>query len=202
MERKLSSDISKNEPPTRQGLQVSPSAPVPGLKPDAFTLPRSRRTLYRVLVAIGLVVAGIAAAVIVGVWKSDHYIHDSYFRSSGDVPEVVPTEKQVVERFKTLKNAGDPVADELLAPLAAVPVEPISQEEADRFKVNCFLHQNIHIQSVRAVASNRFILATEGNLSTPPLQVRSAKGADRIQHILFNPDLIVEVRDGIIHGVR
>jgi hypothetical protein len=204
MERESSSRISKNgQSPARQGLQVSPSAPAPGFEPRAFELPRSRRTLF----VVGLIVLGVAAIVLGGMWIDDFhfgdfYFHDFSFRHVEKAPEAVAAETQVMERFTSLKNAGDSAADELLAPLPAVSLEPISQEEADRFKVNGFLHRNIRIQSVRAVSSHRFLLTTEGNWSAPPLQVRSAHGVDRIQRILFNPDLLVEVRDGIIHGIR
>ncbi len=85
--------------------------------------------------------------------------------------EVVEPEIQLCEQLQRLKNAGDPSADQLLAALPDVPDGPISQEDADRFKTDYFLHQDIRILSVHAVPSNRCVLITKGNVSVPTLQV-------------------------------
>lgn len=116
--------------------------------------------------------------------------------------EVAPSEKIVCEQWQASKNAGDPSAAQLLAALPDAPSEPISAEEAERFQAGCFLHQDIRIVSIRPVSSNRFVLVTKGNVSAPALQVRAAQGVDRIQRTMVNPDVIVEVREGRIHGVR
>jgi len=153
------------------------------------------------VLGIGLVIC-VLLVVIVGIWKDDFYFHDFYFRLSGDAPAVMQAEMQLCEKYKVLKNAGDSSADQLLAALPAMPAEPISQEEAERFQADCFLHQDIRILSVHLASSNQFVLVTKGNVSAPTLQIRTAKGVDRVQRTMVNPDLIVEVRDGKIHGIR
>jgi len=203
MDNRSTSRISNNQPaPSQPGLQVSPSASAPAFTPEVVTLPGSRRTLFVVLLAIGVIVVGVAAGVFIEVWKGDVYFHDFYFRPSGDASRVVSSEMQLCEKYRMLKNDGNPEAGKLLTPLPAVPVDPISQEEADRLQANCFLHQDIRILAVRGAPSSRFVLVTEGNVSAPTLQVRSGTRVDRIQRAMISPDLIVEVRDGIIHGIR
>jgi hypothetical protein len=123
-------------------------------------------------------------------------------RAGVDVPEVTPPELELCQRWTTLKNARDPKAEELLAPKPSAPEQPISPDEAERIQTTCFLHQDIRILSIRLTASNRLLLVAKGSVSAPKLEVRTTKGVDRGQRIMLDPDLIVEVRDGKIHGVR
>jgi hypothetical protein len=50
--------------------------------------------------------------------------------------------------------------------------------------------------------AGRFVLATKGGAAGEPLQVRSGTKVDRVQRVVTNPELIVEVRDGKIYAVR
>ncbi len=113
-----------------------------------------------------------------------------------------PAAMQLSKRYQALKNAGDSAADALLVPMPTVPAKPVSPEEAERIQTECFLHQDIRILSIRADSPHRLVLTTKGNVSAPTLQVQTAKGVDRVQRTMANPDLIVEVRGGRIHGVR
>jgi hypothetical protein len=151
------------------------------------------------LLAVLLIASGIGVVVFTRMNRA---------RSEAALAEAVESiqktpEMKLCERWKDLKNAGDPAADSLLEALAKVPTEPISPEEAASFNASYCLHQSgIRIESVRPVAGNRVLLDTQGSISAPTLQVRSGTHVDSVQGVLFNPTLLVEVRDRKIHAIR
>jgi hypothetical protein len=113
----------------------------------------------------------------------------------------------VCEHFMALKNAGDPKAEALLPPRPAVPEMPVSPEEADRLDADIMLHQPFRVRDVYSVGSwwrgtRQFVLVTEGALSSERIRVRTPTGIDENQRSVFSPDLVVEVRDGKLYGVR
>jgi hypothetical protein len=112
----------------------------------------------------------------------------------------------VCEAFMQLKNAKDAAADDLLGPLPPVPSDPVTEEEADRLDTDYVLHSPLYIIAVRpdTAASvgkpSRCVLVVKGTFSCRPLRVRGSESHS--QRHLVNPDLIVEVRDGKLYGVR
>lgn len=110
---------------------------------------------------------------------------------------------QVVERFAALKNAHDPQAAELLGPPPSVPTEPITRAEADRLNAEFFLRVPLEVRSVVPTQqAGRFVLRTQGEAQGPRLAVRAGNTVDQVQKTSFNPDIVVEVRDGIIYGIE
>jgi hypothetical protein len=115
---------------------------------------------------------------------------------------------KLVQEFARLKNAGDPAADLLLAPAPQVPEMPISQEEAGRLDAEFILRDRYQVAEVRPLKAasptpaSRFVLVLKGSVASQRLQVQTPTGVDRVQRTMHNPDVIVEVRDGAIHGVR
>ncbi len=114
--------------------------------------------------------------------------------------------EDVCRRFMALKNAGDPHADDLLAPRPQVPAEAVSQQEADRIDTELMLRQPLQVRDVRPLPARspdvgRFALVVRGSLSSERLLVRTPDGVEASQRALWSPDLVVEVRDGKIHGV-
>jgi hypothetical protein len=123
------------------------------------------------------------------------------------LPRAIGPNEQLCRRFMALKNAGDPAADQLLAPRPTVLETPVSEEDADRFDADIMLHQNFRVRDVYPVHAERpeltrVVLVVEGALSSERIQVKTPTGIDTNQRSVANPDLIVEVRDGLIHGVR
>jgi hypothetical protein len=111
-------------------------------------------------------------------------------------------EERICARFIELKNAGHPVAFQMLGPAPAVPNGPVSQAEADGLQTDFFLRQDVRIVGVgRDRRSGALVLYTKGNVFAPTLQVKTATGAQTAQRTMSNPDLTVEVRDGRIYGV-
>jgi hypothetical protein len=109
-------------------------------------------------------------------------------------------------RFAALNNAHDPGADRLLGPALRAPQQAIDPEEADHINADTFLRGELLVVDVRPDDSDRdhrrFILVTKGVATGPPLRVRSGETVDRIQQMVTNPEVVVEVRDGKIHPLR
>jgi hypothetical protein len=115
--------------------------------------------------------------------------------------------EQLCRQFMALKNADDPRAEAFLTPRPTVPAEAVSQEEADRLDADIMLHQKLRVRDVYPLKSwwggtRRCVLVVEGSLSSDRILVRTPTGTDASQRSVWSPDLIVEVRDGTIHGVR
>jgi hypothetical protein len=124
-----------------------------------------------------------------------------------------PAEKlslELAHEFERLKNADDARANHLLGPLPSVPQEAVSEEEADRLDAEFILHGLVHITQLRAIRDGgtsdaktpRVLQAVQGFCSSERFLVQSPQGTERSQRILSNPDIIVEVRDGKLHGVQ
>ena len=57
--------------------------------------------------------------------------------------------------------------------------------------------------SGRRAVPGRYTITTKGSLSSPKLNIRTEAGIDRgVQVHLSSPDLVVEVREGKIYGLR
>lgn len=193
MSKRSSPQFSKNTPAPGPGSQAASSDSTADFDADRFRL---RRFPLTPLVAI-VIGVGVVLVLIVAGWANRSAGPDALRHA-----DIADPERELCQQFLLLKKAGDPAADALLAPRAAQPEQPLSQEEAARFQTNCFLHQDIRILAARRDAQGRLVLFTKGNVSAPTLEVRTARGVDRVQRTMVNPDLIVEVRDGTIHGLR
>jgi hypothetical protein len=143
----------------------------------------------------GVAIAALAAA-ITGV------VVMILMRESAD-SELERTGKRLCEEFARLKKLGDPSAAQLLGRVPTPPATPVSEEDADSLQADYFLADSIEVLSVKTSPKhrNQFILVTKGNVSPPTLAVRTRKGIENSQRMLFNPDVLVEVRDGKIYGV-
>jgi hypothetical protein len=116
-------------------------------------------------------------------------------------------EKLLCEEFSNLKNAGDQRANHLLGPPPAVPDRAVSRDEADRLDAEFILRQPLRVAEVRPLPPGkgtfeapRFVLVAKGSVTSERFLVEGS--AQPSQRMLFNPDIIVEVRDGRLHGVR
>jgi hypothetical protein len=106
-----------------------------------------------------------------------------------------------------LKNAGDPQADGLLLPAPAVPETAVASAEADRLDAEIMLRQPFHVREVcrdaaAPAAAGRFVLVVDGSVASQRLAVQTPAGTETRQRTMWSPDLVVDVRDGKIHGVR
>jgi hypothetical protein len=104
-----------------------------------------------------------------------------------------------------LKNADSPQAEDLLAPRPTVPNTAVPKEEADRLDAGIMLHQAYRVQRLSRDGprqAGRFVLAIQGSVSSDRIQVQTPTGPEASQRAMWCPDLVVEVRDGRIHGIR
>lgn len=198
MTKRPSSRISKKKKtsPDRHAVHSTLRGPLPAVDPPALISSPWRRAARLFVRGVVPVVFVLFIAYMV-VWQRHSDTDESWQEAVAMLAD-----RRLCEQYKELKNDGDASANQLLATLPEVPADPMSQEQADRFQVDCFLHQNIRIVSIRVSSSNRFILSTHGNVSAPAISVRGAHGVERIQRTMSNPDLCVEVRNGKLHGVR
>jgi hypothetical protein len=106
-------------------------------------------------------------------------------------------------RFAALKNAREPAADQLLAAAPKGAEDTVTSEEAERLDAGAFLRRDLRVVNVRPdAAAHHFALVTKGAAAGDPLRVRSGDKVERTQRVMTNPDVVVEVRDGKIEGVR
>lgn len=121
-------------------------------------------------------------------------------------PSAPDAGEQLCRQFLERKNAHDPQAGQLLAPLPPTPTEPVSEADAERLDAEAMLHQDVHILSVRRddhePAASRYVFALDGSVSAERLPVRAGDRTEMRQRSMWKPDIVVEVRDGVIHGVR
>jgi hypothetical protein len=103
-------------------------------------------------------------------------------------------EEQLCRRFADLKNAGDATANDLLAPAPAVPVERVSNEEADRLDAQFILRNPFQVRKVLASGPKQFVLVVEGGCASEKLPGHG-------QRWLLNPEIVVTVQNGQILGL-
>ena len=145
--------------------------------------------------ALGLVIVGllVAGAVV-------YYHGNSSKESSG-------AELELLRRFKALKNAHDPAANDLLGPAPVVPASAVSPEEADQLHAEFFLRGDYQVVSVQPKTAGaggpdaRFLLAIKGNVTSPRIPQIGPKGTDTINRSLSDPDIIVRVEGNTIRAV-
>src|SRR6516225_7189889 len=128
MAKRSSSRISKAKTtPDRQAVQAAPSGSLPPVDPAALIQSPWRRTARVFVRGIVPVVFVLFIAFMV-VWRRHSDAGDSLREAVAMLAD-----RKICEQYKELKNDGDPSAKQLLAPLPAVPTDPISQERAERF---------------------------------------------------------------------
>jgi hypothetical protein len=120
------------------------------------------------------------------------------------LPRELTEEELLCDRFARLHNAGDPAAAALLGRVPAVPGAPVTSEEVNRLQADYFLREPVDIRQVgpERGSRGRFVFVTKGNVAAPTLPERTPTGVERNQRTMSNPDVVVEVRDGKIYGVR
>ncbi len=104
-----------------------------------------------------------------------------------------------------LKNAGDPAANDLLGTEPEVTSEAISAEEAAHIDTDTFLRGDLRMVDVladRSATGTRFLLITKGSGVGKTLYIRSGDKVNRVQRLVTDAALLVEVRNGKIHGVK
>jgi hypothetical protein len=147
---------------------------------------------------LGLATAALVACAAWATWSAW-----SAHRETGPVR---PDDLILCWRFAALKNAHEPVADRLLAPPPTATEAPVTPEEAERLDADAFLRRDLRVVDVRpddtAGGARRFVLVTKGAAAGEPLRVRSGDKIERTQRVMTNPEIVVEVRDGKLDGVR
>ena len=141
---------------------------------------------------VGLTIAGLA---ILGGAACDH---PSTTQEPGNA------DLELCRHFLELKNAQDPAANDLLSPAPAVTDEAIGPEEAGRIDADTFLRGDLHFVRVLPAGpgqGSRFLFLTKGSSVGKTLHVRSGDKVDRIQRMVTDAALLVEVRDGKIRGL-
>ena len=138
----------------------------------------------------------LAILVIVGAYGC-------FSSKEEDNPELA-----LCRQFMELKNAGDPTANNLLTPKPVTPEKPLSPEETERLlDGQLLLRENFRIKEVHPEKSDdsasrpRFILVVDGGISCERM-VMTPDGPRSQCRSLGNPDIVVEVRDGKIRGLR
>jgi hypothetical protein len=169
--------------------QMTASRPRPVAAPTAPAPSAGRRWPW----ALGALVV-LAGVVIAWVWLW---------------PAPAPTsDQQLCDEFVRLKNDGDARANDLLGPAPVVPTEPVGEAEADRLDAEIILRRPFRVREARPLPtpsgkSRRFVLWLNGGVASETYPVRTADGKlETGQRFLNNPDVIVEVRDGKIRGVK
>jgi hypothetical protein len=149
----------------------------------------SRRTLFVLLG--GAVLGGVAL----------------FFLFRANQPVSFAAEEALCRRFMELKNARDPRAADLLAPKPDIPNVVASDEEAERLDGALVLHRDLRIIDVWPEKPDprhpapRFVLVTQGSYDRH-FQVATPEGVKSRSRSLYNPDVVVEVRDGKIIGLQ
>jgi hypothetical protein len=109
----------------------------------------------------------------------------------------------VAHRFAvaTANKALD--ASPYLPPAPGLPEGPVSEPEADLWAAKHVLaHPSLRVVRVTSAGPGRYRLEARCKINPPPLDVREGSGrVVRSSQSRYNPDVIVEVRDGKVHAV-
>jgi hypothetical protein len=120
---------------------------------------------------------------------------------------------RVVDRFLTLRKAGEKSALDLLGPAPAFDDEPVDRKTAEARWTDFFLRSDLHFRDIwrgepdgqggQRPTPQRYTIVTKGNASTPKLAIQTNRGVEvPSQLMMTDPDLVVDVRDGKIQGLR
>jgi hypothetical protein len=184
--------------PREDRLTTAPPAPV--LPPKAGPERPRSQARYWVPACLAAFLLAVGAWVAYQAWAGWPAFTGNVKPPAQELTE----EKLLCDRFARLHNAGDPAADALLGRLPAVPDTPVTSEEINRLQADYFLREPLEIRQVEPErgSAGRFVFVTRGNVAAPILPERTPTGVERSQRTMSNPDVVVEVRDGKIYGVR
>lgn len=126
------------------------------------------------------------------------------------------SDERVIARFTRWRNEGDQRALELLGPAPVFDDVPVSEKVAEARQTDHLLRaREMTITAIRRgepdrstgkikPSAGRYTLVTRMQGSAPPIRVRNDRGEVEPPASLFimHPDLVVEVIDGKIHGLR
>jgi hypothetical protein len=129
--------------------------------------------------------------------------------------EAITNDEKILRQFAVLTNRGRTVGSRaLLGPPPVFNDDPVSETEADARQAHYYLHNDPGIVSIRRGepgpgnrwlnTPGRYTLVSFVQGSTPALRVRNVRGEVESPSKLFiiNPDLVVEIREGKIQGIR
>lgn len=124
-------------------------------------------------------------------------------------------EEQLLDRFVEAVNARKQEAKNYLGPPPLFEEKPLSEKQADALYAEFYLHHpELRVLSIRKgepaadgsmkATPGRYTLVTKVQGSTPALRIRNDQGVVESPSRLFmlDPDLVVEVRQGKIFGLR
>jgi hypothetical protein len=111
-------------------------------------------------------------------------------------------------KFADKVNSGEKPPADLLGPAPSVPAEPVTPDEADRLDAEFILRNSYKVTEVRPQPDGpkgapRFLFVLKGDVKSERLRVRAWEGRiEEGQRSMTSPEVIVEVRDGKIYGVK
>jgi predicted Zn finger-like uncharacterized protein len=113
----------------------------------------------------------------------------------------------VCHEFARLKNAGDSKANDLLAPVPDLTQTVIDEQDKPAFDAAVVLREPGTIIDVLpedpTAPFPRFALLLKGGFDIPKVSIRDKFGVhEGSQRGLFNPEVLVEVRDGRIYPLK
>ena len=128
--------------------------------------------------------------------------------------ELGPFQKDLIDRFVTLHQAGDSAFLKLLAEQNPPGDQPIDDDTFERHAAGHYLRSNAAtILEVRKgdvgpngeprLTRGRYTFVTRGSLVSPVVRIRTTSGGDAPAQLnVTHPDIVVEVRDGKVHPLR
>jgi hypothetical protein len=187
-------------PPGDDRLTATPPAPPASRERERPEEASRVPPRFRALALLAAVLLAFGGWVVYQMWADQ-----PAFTGGGKPPPRELTEEELLcDRFARLHNAGDPAAAALLGRVPAVPDAPVTSQEVNRLQADYFLREPIEIRQVgpERGSRGRFVFVTKGNVAAPTLPEQTPTGVERSQRTMSNPDVVVEVRDGKIYGVR
>ncbi len=182
--------------------------------------PPPESSLFRWLALAGMVAVCAGAVVLFmlpDLWKQDARgtakARAQSKRWKPEPWEPATADDGVIDRFFTLQKAGDKKALELLGPAPVFDDEPVSEKTAAARQTDFCLRSDLQFRDIwrgepdgnggQRQSARRYTIVTKGNVSSPPLNIRTSRGIQmQVQEHLSSPDVVVEVRDGKIYGLR
>jgi hypothetical protein len=207
----------KTRPAKRRQSIIASIPPQPRIDGE-IAPPMAANGLLRWLVVAALVAVSVGAAIkLAGKWEDDlaptskAKAESKRWKPEPWTPRTA--EEHVIDRFFSLRQAGDKSALDLLREAPVFDDVPVKKETADRRQTDFFLRSDLRFRDVwrgepdgnggQKAMPGRYTIVTKGNASSPNLRIRTESGVEPPSQLMMaNPDLVVEVHDGKICGVR
>jgi hypothetical protein len=183
--------------------------------------PPTENGLLRWLALLGIVAVGAGALLVLmipDVWKKTlprRVVPGKIAKPAWEPEPWQPRtdEDRIIDRFFTLQKAGNKSALDLLGSAPVFDDEPVSEQTADARQTDFFLRSDLQFRDIwrgepdgnggQRTVPRRYTIVTKGYVSSPKLNIRTERGIDPgVQWLGSNPDLVVEVRNGRIYGLR